>query len=67
MSNDYIIGLKSVECPICHKSFIPAVYHMYKIKTAYYCSWTCYRKAGGGNGKKIYSRKTKAEKRNKIL
>lgn len=58
MSNmrDY---MQTRTCPICGKAFI--TYNpgwIYKIKydkinkTRYYCSYTCWRKAGGGNTKR---------------
>lgn len=38
----------------CGKNFIPTPKYTYKLmkkmKTTYYCSYTCWRKAGGGNG-----------------
>lgn len=43
------------QCKRCGKMFIPAVEHLYKLnkdkKTYYYCSYTCWRKDGGDNGK----------------
>lgn len=42
-------------CAKCGKSFIPASGHLYKLqkhgKLEYYCSYKCWRKAGGDNGK----------------
>ncbi len=43
-------------CDICGKTVIPTPHWMYKIhkpgkNIKYYCSYTCYRKAGGDNGK----------------
>ena len=46
-------------CPICEKRFIPSLFWAYKIglytkkgyKTIYYCSYHCFRKAGGGKEK----------------
>lgn len=43
-------------CGQCGKMFIPGREHLYKLlksnKTKYYCSYSCWRKAGGDNGKK---------------
>lgn len=46
------------KCSICGKEFIPAAMHMYKTKkkgetTKIQCSYTCYRKAGGDDGRYI--------------
>lgn len=42
-------------CPICEKRFIATLFWVYKkesaIKKTYYCSYHCFRKAGGGKGK----------------
>ena len=49
-------GGKIFQCE-CGKKFIPGGEWVYKIpsskdsRTRYYCSYTCWRKAGGGNGK----------------
>lgn len=44
------------QCKRCGKMFIPGVEHLYKLiknnKTYYYCSYNCWRKDGGDNGKK---------------
>lgn len=40
---------KIYECE-CGKKFIPTPMWVYKIKSKYYCSYTCYRKAGAGDG-----------------
>lgn len=38
-------------CPICEKRFIPTAQWLYKGERGpYYCSYTCYRKAGGDQG-----------------
>ena len=43
-------------CKRCGKMFIPAPQHLYKLvrngKTYSYCSYTCWRKDGGDNGKR---------------
>lgn len=44
------------KCSICGKEFLPAPMHMYKVKNSHgrtklQCSYTCYRKAGGDNGR----------------
>lgn len=43
-------------CKRCGKMFIPGSEHLYKLiklgKTCYYCSYTCWRKDGGDNGKR---------------
>lgn len=43
-------------CKRCGKMFIPAKEHLYKMikdgKTCYYCTYTCWRKDGGDNGKR---------------
>ena len=31
-------------CARCGKSFLPAVYHIYKDNKGIYCSWTCYNR-----------------------
>ena len=53
---------KSVKCPICGKSFVPAPYHVYKMfikgSYRYLCSWSCYRKA---EREKENKKKTKEE------
>ena len=44
------------QCARCGKMFIPGAEHLYKLirdnKTQYYCSYTCWRKDGGDNGKR---------------
>jgi hypothetical protein len=55
--------MKSRKCSICGKEFIPAAMHMYKTKkkgeiTKIQCSYTCYRKAGGDNGRPNRDAKT---------
>lgn len=44
------------ECSVCKKEFIPSPLHLYKLvkpgKTIKQCSYTCYRIAGGDNGKR---------------
>ena len=46
------------ECKCCGKMFIPAREHLYKLqkdkKICYYCSYNCWRKSGGDNGKRAY-------------
>lgn len=51
-------------CSICGKEFIPAALHIYKTKDNHgkiriQCSYNCYRKAGGDDGKynREYGRK----------
>ena len=44
------------ECS-CGKKFIPTYHWLYKLtnknnKTSYFCSYTCWRKAGGGSDNK---------------
>lgn len=42
----------------CGKNFIPTHEYVYKIYQhnyfKYYCSYSCWRKAGGGNAKKTF-------------
>lgn len=38
-------------CSVCGKHFIAAGLHMYKTKKGYQCSYTCYRKEGGDDGR----------------
>lgn len=58
MREQKCIGIVSEICTVCGKQFVPTYYHMYKIKSKYQCSWTCYRKAGGGKvGRKEYATK----------
>ena len=42
-------------CPVCEKRFIATFLWTYKsiknMKTTYYCSYHCFREAGGGKGK----------------
>lgn len=49
------------ECEICNKKFVKTYNYMYKLyknkRLTYYCSYTCYRKAGGDSGK--YNSKSK--------
>ena len=40
-------------CPECKRDFIPAAQHIYKIHGKTYCSYTCWRKNGGGQPKPI--------------
>ena len=50
---------KITTCPICKKRFLPTLYWVYMLKryskegykTTYYCSYSCYREAGGGKEK----------------
>ena len=48
-------NIQITTCPICAKNFIPTMYWVYKkqkdMKTTYFCSYHCFRKAGGGKGK----------------
>lgn len=47
-----VSGIAEKECVVCGKTFIPAPEHIYKRKTEYMCSYTCYRKGKGKrNGK----------------
>ena len=43
-------------CKKCGKMFIPGREHLYKLvkegKTRYYCSYSCWRRDGGDNGKR---------------
>lgn len=48
--SQYMLGRFST-CSICKKKFLPAPMHMYKTERETQCSYTCYRKAGGDNGK----------------
>lgn len=61
---DFLRGcLPTKECKICGKKFIANPNWMYKIhkgktkkeksKLNYYCSYTCYRKAGGDGGVQV--------------
>jgi len=49
----------------CGKKFIPTVEYIYKLRkgktgaTKYYCSYTCWRKAGGDNGPSRHYNRTK--------
>ena len=38
-------------CSCCKKYFLPAPQHMYRAKGKFQCSYTCWRKEGGGVGK----------------
>lgn len=42
-------------CPICKKGFIPTLFWAYKkekgTSKTYYCSYHCFREAGGGKEK----------------
>ena len=56
--NTDAIGISTRNCAICGKSFVISPLYMYKIPKnkfnkcyKYYCSYTCYRKGGGDNGK----------------
>ena len=50
-----MVETKIKACPICEKRFIPTLFWVYKkekdMKTIYFCSYHCFRKAGGGKGK----------------
>ena len=41
-------------CPVCEKRFIPTLLWVYKkekgTQRTFYCSYHCFRKAGGGKG-----------------
>ena len=43
-------------CPVCGKEFLHNTQSIYKLnkgrRIKYYCSYTCWRKAGGDNGYK---------------
>jgi len=39
-------------CSHCGKEFVPAPQHLYKAKSKYQCSYTCYRAEGGDSAKK---------------
>lgn len=44
MKGSLIVGDKSLICPVCGKSFVPAPYHVYKScgrGSKYVCSYTC--------------------------
>ena len=56
---DRMLPMKT--CAICGKEFITSTEWLYKLNYAtnsksykykYFCSYTCYRKAGGDNGRK---------------
>lgn len=54
MISDNYLNLKT--CDTCGKKFKPASYHIYKIgmqggKCKCYCTYSCYKKAGGDSGK----------------
>lgn len=56
--------VKLKKCSVCKKLFVPAPLHMYKTKNKnggikMQCCYTCYRQAGGDNGKSTYARKEK--------
>lgn len=36
--------LKEARCPVCGRIFVPAPYHVYKSKDAYFCRYNCYNK-----------------------
>ena len=38
-------------CSVCGKDFIPGSSHLYRAKRLYQCSYTCYRKEGGDDGR----------------
>jgi len=48
-----MLELKLKICSVCGKEFIPPIMGkwMYRIGQKWQCSYTCYRKAGGDNGK----------------
>lgn len=39
------------KCSYCGKEFIPAPCHMYRAKRKIQCSYSCYRKEGGDDGR----------------
>lgn len=52
---NYVYGISDKKCGICGKTIIATPEWLYKLlkkKTMiWYCSYTCYRKAGGDSGK----------------
>lgn len=60
----YIYGVKDRRCGECGKLVIPTPQWLYKLeknyKTIYYCSYKCYRKAGGDsdNQRRVYNAPT---------
>lgn len=52
-------------CPVCGKHFIPCFEWAYKKNNVYYCRYSCYRQAGGDNGKidRLYTRERVYNKR----
>lgn len=52
-------------CSCCNKKFIPASLHLYRAKDKWQCSYTCYRKEGGDDGKYPRARKAVSEVRTK--
>lgn len=51
---------KVFECT-CGKKFVPTYGWVYKKQKGkyfkYFCSYSCWRKAGGGNGKTFYAKR----------
>ena len=45
------IVLREKQCKKCGKKFIPAVEHIYREVSKYYCSWTCYNHRHDEEGK----------------
>lgn len=62
MKNDLNVFIGKLKaCPICGKNFIPTVGWVYRDiqKSRWFCSYTCWRKAGGdGNDKKFKNKPT---------
>lgn len=48
-----------MKCPLCQSEFYVCrgllKEYVYKINTTYFCSYTCWRKCGGGEGPKSNS------------
>jgi hypothetical protein len=42
MGKNYEPSLNEKKCKKCGRTFIAAAYHVYKIGSKWYCSWTCY-------------------------
>lgn len=42
---------KERKCKKCGKNFIPAIEHIYRQGSKYYCSWTCYNHRNDEEGK----------------
>jgi hypothetical protein len=50
-----------IKCPVCGNLFCHNTMSIYKLikdnKTIWYCSYTCWREAGGDSGKRKYARR----------